>query len=498
MLGAATAVAGLALAGSGWGLAAGAAGAALGGLAGHLLPRLLTPEGPRLIVGHVGAEEARLWGRGDARNNVMKAEVLDAQGKVVAGGTARLSAESGYTGVVTVGGLQPGQSYRCRVDYGDTRETGSFRTSDPQADDVSFLMGSCNNHRFWRRGEAWERIRAVADRVEPDFLLHTGDQIYADQPLQSHGLDGFRGCYRRAWSDDDARSLLKEHPNYMILDDHEVANGYAQDAPITPLQRAWLWLSGLWGSEPAQRESLGQAGMQAYAEFQHSHNPHPFGPDKNYYTFSRGPAEFFVMDTTAERDPSRGRIISPEQMGHLQDWLKAHPDKPKFVVSAVPFLAESTSTDPQSRWSSPGFRGQRDEVLDFVAAQNLKGVVFLSGDSHNSFHMETDLGTTRLHELGASPVNGWFLRGSEIYHNRVQDQTAAGTPFTSELDQDHFLGRKTLFSRDYSACMEVRTDGSEVEFAIHRTHRDDGGAYSTGRFSLGLPSAVQDARLVPP
>lgn len=489
-LGAAAAVTGLALAGPGWALAATAAGAAIGGLVGHFLPRWLTPEGPRLIVGHVGATEARLWGRGDADNPVMSAQVLDANDQVVSSARLKLEAESGYTGAVTLGGLEPGKEYRCRVDYGAYQETGSFKTDDPQADQVSFLMGSCNNHRFWRRGEAWERIHALADQTSPDFLLHTGDQIYADQPLQSHGLEGFRGCYRRAWSDQTARDLLKEHPNYMILDDHEVGNGFAQDNPLSPVRRAWLWLSGLWGSEPAQRQSLARAGLQAYGEFQHSHNPHPFGEDKRYYTFSRGPAEFFVMDTTTERNPEQGQMISPEQMQHLRDWLTAHNDRPRFVVSSVPFLAESTKSDPEARWSSSAFRSQRDGLLDFVASKNLKGVVFLSGDSHNSFHMETDLGTTRVHELGASPINGFVLRGREIYQSKRSDVTSAGTAYTTELDSQHFLGGKSYFSRDYSACMQVKTDGNEVEFSIHRTHRDDPqGAYTSGKFSLGLSAS---------
>jgi hypothetical protein len=179
-------------------------------------------------------------------------------------------------------------------------------------------------------------------------------------------------------------------------------------------------------------------------------------------------------------------MIGAEQLQRLKDWLSTNRDRPRFVVSSVPFLAEQTSEDPEARWSSSAFRAQRDALLDFVAREGLKGVVFLSGDSHNSFHMETDLGTTRVHELGASPINGWVLRGPEIYQSKRTDRTAAGTGYTTELDSQHFLGAKSYGSRDTSACMRIRTDGDEVEFSIHRTHRDDEGAHSTGRFSLGL------------
>jgi alkaline phosphatase D len=486
-------VAGAALAGS----AGFVAGAVAGAAAGYVLQHVaawLTPEGPRLIVGHVGADEALLWGRGDADTPYMFTEVRDGRGSLVARQTTLLRAEDGFTGTAAIAMLQPGSRYTCEVSYASSPDSGQrehqargkFRTADPAAETTKFVMGSCNNHRLWRRNEAWARIHDVAERVQPDFLLHTGDQIYADQPLQTHSLDGYRGCYRRAWSSEEARALLKEYPNYMILDDHEVRNGFAQNESLSKVQQLWLRLRGMWGDEPSQRQALENNGLQAYAEFQDSHNPKSFGDDKKYYTFSRGPAEFFVLDTNTERDPDHGRLISDEQLAHLRDWLTSHPDKAKFVVSSVPFLAESS--DPQqteARWSSEKFRAQRDSVLEFIAEQELQGVVFLSGDSHNSFHMQTALPHGTVHELGASPVNGWFPRGREMYAAVHHDETPRGLPYQTSLDQEHFLGEKKFFHRDYSACMSVETDGKEVQFSIHRTHRDDpGGVYTSGKFPL--------------
>jgi len=494
---------GAALAGPARALAGAAAGAVVGMAAGYALQNLgrwLTPEGPRLIVGHTGPNEARLWGRGEPKLAYMFVAVRDASDNVVARQKVRLLPENGYTGTADVTGLKPGQPYTCEVSYGSTAdapaeerhhaETGRFRTPAPDDGEVSFFMGSCNNHRLWRRGEAWERVNATAERLQPDFMLHTGDQIYADQPLQSHTLDGFRGCYRRAWSTPEARAMLKNQANYMILDDHEVRNGFAQDEPLSMPMRAWLTGTGLWGSEKAQRRRLEEAGLQAYREFQHSHNPHTFGQDKHYYTFERGSARFFVLDTATEREPEKGELISSKQMGRLKEWLASPSEGPKFIVSSVPVLAEASQPSEESRWSSSAFRGQRDELLDFIAREGLRSVVFLSGDSHNSFHMETELQapggeSLRVHELGASPINGWVLRGREMYRSEHEAVTAGGTAYHTELDQEHFLGGQGVFSRDYSGFMSVRASDDEVQFSIHRTHRDDpAGTFTSGSFSL--------------
>lgn len=482
-------------------IAGGAQGAALGGAigagAGFVLKniaRWVTPEGPRLIVGHTGATEAKLWGRGDSKSPYLFAEV-DGKETVV-----KLKAEQGYTGVAGIQGLEPGKDYDCKVSYGATpdakpedrkhAETGHFRTSDAQGADFSFLMGSCNNHRFWRREEAWKRMDAVADKVDADFMLHTGDQIYADQPLQTHETGGFRGCYRRAWSSEESRSMLKERANYMILDDHEIGDGFGQRTKMTKLRRGFLFLRGLWGKDENQQKSLALAGMKAYREFQHSHNPHTFGENKLYYTFSQGDAQFFVMDARTERDEEKGEMISREQLQHLTQWLKAHPEKPKFVVSSVPFLVD-TAKPNEAMWSSPMFEGQREEILDVIAQNELKGVVFLCGDSHNSFHLEGQLTNDKgasvgVHELGASPVNGFFPRGPKMWKATHDETTAGGTQFHSELDTKNFLGQDKLFNRECSGLMSVHVHDDEVEFAIHRTHVDDAAPYATAKFDLGL------------
>lgn len=483
---------------------AAAAGAAIGGIAGFIIDksaRMLTPEGPRLIVGHTEPTSAKVWGRGDGRHPHMFVEIRDKDDQVVQTNHIELSKEHGYTGVANMTGLQPGQDYQCQVSYSMTadgpkserayQQEGQLHTPNPEDKDTTFFLGSCNNHRFWRREESWQRIGKAAESIQPDFMLHTGDQIYADQPLQSYQAEGIRGCYRRAWSSDDAQDMLRNRANYMILDDHEVGNGFGQDTKIKKFRQGFMHLKGLWGNNSGLRKTLQTEGLAAYRDYQHSHNPHTFGEDKLYYTFSRGQNQFFVMDARTERDPDSGRLISDDQMQQLKDWMTSHPNQPKFIVSSVPFLAEAKERGEDEIWTSTAYRNQRNEILEFIAQQDLKGVCLLTGDSHTTFHASTELHgpdghDITVHELSASPINGFWVHGANMWEDQHREVTKGGLDYQTTFDTRNFLASKHDLSRDASGFMSVHCDGENVDYQILRTHRDDPAPFRNASFSLNL------------
>ena len=165
-------------------------------------------------------------------------------------------------------------------------------------------------------------------------------------------------------------------PTYMILDDHEIKDGWTMDM------------------RPG-REMLYGAAMAAYQSYQVVHGPayDPSGPPdlartptRYWYSYEIGPARFFVLDTRNERylslagaDP---QIISPTQMSALLQWLvDAPPEAPKFVVSSVPVFPDDRS-QISDKWS--GFPKQRRQLLEQIRSRGIRKVVFLSGDVHCS------------------------------------------------------------------------------------------------------------------
>ncbi len=456
------------------------------------------PQGPRAILGHVGTDEANIWGRGDEDRPYLRVRLTGPDGPITRDFT--LLEENGYTVNARFRDLAASTDYSYQVLLSEDGEkwatpdysSGQFQTDGEQMGETRFLFGSCNFHKILDNRPAFQAIDQLVDEHEPDFFLHLGDQIYADVPFPSTNVRQFRDQYEDAWKSPEARALLSQVPNYMILDDHEVVDNFSPDKPLDARSRLQMFSEGYWVSEPEQRARMLAAGFQAYREFQHSHNPQTFGSEALHYTFSKGESEFFVLDARSQRNHERGEMIGSAQLERLKSWLSQHREQPQFVVTSVPFLAHQKSGD--DKWTGPSFLSQRDELLDYIAEENIPGVVFLTGDVHNAYQVHTRLTNSRgeelmVHELSSSPINGALTRGIDVYETEVRGETEAGTAYHSQLDVDNFLGEDGYFDPTTSAVTLVTVDHGQVELEVFPTRSDDQELRRSGEFDLGLTSA---------
>ncbi len=304
-------------------------------------------QGPRLIVGHVTDDSAKIWGRGDAEHPVMFVSASDAQGQTVEE-TVSLSAEDGYTGVAGLEGLAASTDYELEVTYGASPQTpekervgrrlGHLETFPGAGQDEPFTMilASCNFHGWgpFRSNHKSEKRFAEVSRGA-DLVIHAGDQVYADKAPISFSLDDFRGDYERTWGKEGLSEILSHQANYMIPDDHEVVNGFAEDGELTRFQRFLLWARGHHMPQGQQYQEMTDNAVKAFQEFQRSHNPQTYGPDANYYTFSHGQHQFFALDTRMERNIGQGRLFSDRQRDALFKWLTDHRDRPSSSSPAA-------------------------------------------------------------------------------------------------------------------------------------------------------------------
>ncbi len=170
-----------------------------------------------LIVGHVSTTSARIWVRGDKKSG---AALL----RYRAAGTSpwqttapiALVDHRGYVAVEELTALTPGTRYECELSYaarkGATR--GSFSTAPGAPREVCFLLGSCNLTRLpfgLKKPEpAWERIGRLATAQQADFMIHCGDQIYADIPSMPllPDLGFYRKQYQAAWKRPPTANVL--------------------------------------------------------------------------------------------------------------------------------------------------------------------------------------------------------------------------------------------------------------------------------------------------
>ncbi len=420
----------------------------------------------RLIIGHITPNSVVIWVRGDRKHPVAFVQV-DPGNKSK---TITLEERHGYTGAVEITGLSSDTDYECdlefaasttagrhlRVDYGHCR--GKFRTGPKAGASVpfKFLLGSCNLHSLGivaSPDRAYEELLEKSTKNSVRFMIHCGDQIYYDIPnfLKSPNIDEYRDKYLDAWGDSrPTRKFLTQLPHYMIMDDHEITDNFAND--MVPPN----------GSSTAELYKL--ISMKVYREYVHIRQPNSYGRQHLYYNFSYGDVQFFVMDCRTERfgfRPGTKRIVANEQMAAFKKWLLKFRSELKFVISSVPFVMDVANDD--DKWSAPAFEDQRHEIIDHLMNKQIGRLVFLTGDMHCSYHATMTIdGAQQIHELMSSPINQ--LQKSEIdqFEQGVVHKTPGG---------HQYLGKINSFFGDHSNAMMVDVDQGAVAYEIFRTKR---------------------------
>jgi len=226
--------------------------------------RLAAPPEPRWGVqsGDVGRNEAVLWSRSD-REATLHAEwslAPDFRDAQPAPGP-RVGPETDLCGKLRLVGLPSGTKIHYRVRF-DASEwiAGSLTTAPEDARNVSFAWSADTNGQGFGIDPArggMPAYRAVADR-RPDFLLHLGDQIYADNPIPpsielpgdpgrwnnlttpaklrvAETLADFRGAHLYPRLSGEVRHLSAHTPTFGIWDDHEVKNNWFPGRPVDEL-----------------------------------------------------------------------------------------------------------------------------------------------------------------------------------------------------------------------------------------------------------------------
>lgn len=220
----------------------------------------LRPKIPYGIAsGDITQGSAVIWSRSD-RPARMLVEYADndtfRNPKQIVGSVAL--AASDYTARLTLTGLPTGQSVFYRVRFQDLDDeklvsaptNGSFRTVPKMGKDITFVWGGDTAGQGWGINPDFGgmRIYEAMRRLKPDFFIHSGDTIYADNPIQSEvkladgkiwrnlvtqekskvaeTLKEFRGNYLYNLMDENVRRFNAEVPQLVQWDDHETRNNW--------------------------------------------------------------------------------------------------------------------------------------------------------------------------------------------------------------------------------------------------------------------------------
>ena len=369
-----------------------------------------------IASGDVTADSAVIWSRTDRdARMVVEWDVKESFGsarRVVGPVTGR---EQDYTAKVRLTDLPPGQRVVYRVRFEDSQGaagealTGSLRTASRDLDEVHFAWSgdTCGQGYGIDPGRGGMLTYETIRRVEPQFFVHSGDTIYADNPLKSELMlpDGsvwknvvteekskvaetlaeFRGNYRYGLMDGHVRRMLADVPMLVQWDDHEVLNNWWPGQQLPP--------TSPYGERDVNR--LAARSRQAFFEYQ----PIADHPDRQIYRrISRGPlAELFFIDLRSHRGPNSGNrqatrgadtdFLGRAQLAWLLEAMSTSTATWKFVCSDMPLgllIRDTLGFEAFANGDGPPLGRELEvaELLQGLKRRKVRNVVWLTADVH--------------------------------------------------------------------------------------------------------------------
>ena len=210
--------------------------------------------------GDIGADGGVVWARAD-RPSQMLVEVATSKSFANVRALPPIAAlpESDFTAKMLLQNLPAGQEIFYRVRFRDLSHIdiesepvlGRFRTAPADRRDVSFVWGGDVAGQGWgiNPDDGGMFTFATMRKHRPDFLLHSGDTVYADGPIKrevtlpdgkiwknvtipekakvAETLDEFRAAHKYNFMDEHVRAFNAEVPIFVQWDDHEVTNNWS-------------------------------------------------------------------------------------------------------------------------------------------------------------------------------------------------------------------------------------------------------------------------------
>jgi alkaline phosphatase D len=219
-----------------------------------------------LQIGDVRADRAVIWSRSDrpARLLVEYDGNANFTNLIRVRGPYALET-SDYVARVDLTGLPSNSEIFVRVMFQDLSNDrivseaalGSFRTAPVKRRDIRFLWSGDTAGQGWGINPDFGgmKIYEAMRQTRPDFFIHSGDNVYADGPIQAsvtaengqvwrnivtpevskvaETLAEFRGRYKYNLLDENIRRFNAEVPQIWQWDDHEVMNNWSDSKDIS-------------------------------------------------------------------------------------------------------------------------------------------------------------------------------------------------------------------------------------------------------------------------
>jgi alkaline phosphatase D len=372
--------------------------------------------------GDVGPEGGVIWSRAD-RPSQMLVEVATTESFSNARALPAVAAlpESDFTAKMLLENLPSGQDIFYRVKFRDLSHpeisseavTGRFRTAPADRRDVSFVWGGDVAGQGWgiNPDDGGMVSFATMRKHRPDFLIHSGDTIYADGIISAEvklrdgkiwknltipekakvaeTTEEFRAAHKYNLLDENLRAFNAEVPIFVQWDDHEVTNNWSASKELPAVYKV---------------RDIHLLAARAARAF---HDMYPMResivePGRVYRALGYGPhLDVFVLDERSYRGPNGPNLqatygpdayfLGPDQLSWLKRGLLNSRATWKVIASDMP-LSLIVYDDYANKRGSEAFaqgdgppRGRELEIADllrFIRDSGITNTVWLTADVH--------------------------------------------------------------------------------------------------------------------
>lgn len=293
--------------------------------------------------------------------------------------------------------LKPGTRYYYRLQYGSKKAstqagpTNTFQTlpAAEQVAEINFAVVTGMNFHFFHHGASKNRPAYQGEdkelgfpalvsilKLQPDFFVGTGDNVYYDHPRKSSAQT--TAALRMKWHEQFAQQrfvdLFAQVPTYWEKDDHDFRYN---DCDLT-----------------GDRAPANELGLRMFREQVPIVDPKDQNPI-TYRTQRMGKLlQVWFTENRDYRSPNRmpdgpdKTIWGAKQRNWLKETLKKSDATFKLIISPTPMIGPDDKSKKDNHTNINGFRQERDDFFKWIKQEKLdqQGLYLICGDRHWQYH----------------------------------------------------------------------------------------------------------------
>jgi len=377
-----------------------------------LAQKSLLQSGP--MLGYSEMRETMLWAQTKSAAKVQVAYWPKGQPKErQLTAAVNTTAANGFTAHLLADKVKPSNRYEYELRINDqpvqldyptefqTQTLWQYRTDPPN---FKVAMGSCayvNEDPYDRPGKPYGsdyQIFTSMHQKRPDLMLWLGDNTYLRE-VDWFTRTGFIHRYTHTRSLPELQPLLASTHHYAIWDDHDFGPNDS-DRSFVHKDMATEVFSQFWANPSVGLP--GQGGCTSY--------------------FQWADIDFFLLDDRYFRTPNRRKtgdqtILGEAQLAWLIDALSASTAPFKMVAIGGQVLTTFAGHETYTNIAS----AEQELILEKIAAEGIKNVVFLTGDRHHTeLSMLKNKAGNTVYDLTVSPLTSGVHTGEEPNALRVE------------------------------------------------------------------------------